>query len=385
MKIANLIASIAVAFTFELKFSEALAATVITATVPLKLVPIGNEQYKVGINVRLGGGPPKLYTFDTGSSGFYAAYNRQWWPHFKLLTRRPYYQSYGDGVVFESLAVKTAIGIPSNRGVLKSKVEMGLIADAWGGQFGPPGNSTWIPDIEKGNAPLFHNFYGDFGSGLRQVGGLFAILPQLPGNLSSGFAVQLGCRDPTNHELKPVQKLMVGLTPKLRSGAASWVPMQKGEADQHFPNGNPTYAQALLAPQFSLSSSDKPSYVFATDAILDTGAPTTSIHAASDITIPEAYLESPTLDNTRIQTGNTWAVTAEGTQPNHDFSLGLITGEEPGVNEINVQKETKDKSEVNLGLIPFFLNDVIFDIERGLVGFAPSCSLGSSANTNIGP
>jgi hypothetical protein len=381
MKITHLIASIAVALTFDVNLPEALAANVRTATVPLKLIPIGNEQYKVGINIRLGGGPPKLYTFDTGSSGFYAAYNRQWWPHFKLLTRRPYNQSYGDSVVFESLAVQTAIGIPSNRGVLKAKVEVGLIADAWGGQLGTPGNSTWIPDIEKGNAPLFNNFYGDFGSGLRQVGGLFAVLPQLPGNLSSGFVVQLGCRDPSTHERKPVQKLMIGLIPKLRSGATSWVPMQKGQGHQSFPNGNPTYAQALLASQFSLSSSDKPSYAFATDAILDTGAPTTSIHAASDITIPDEYLVSPTRDNTHIQTGNTWTVTAEGTQTDHGFSLNLITGETPGVNEINVQKETtaSAKSEVNLGLIPFFLNDVIFDIQRGLVGFAPSCSLGSSA------
>jgi hypothetical protein len=44
MKITHLIASIAVALTFDVNLPEALAANVRTATVPLKLVPIGNEQ-----------------------------------------------------------------------------------------------------------------------------------------------------------------------------------------------------------------------------------------------------------------------------------------------------------------------------------------------------
>ena len=50
-----------------------------TVTVPLKIVNIGDESvkvYKIGIELRLGGGEPRLYTFDTGSSGFYAARNR---------------------------------------------------------------------------------------------------------------------------------------------------------------------------------------------------------------------------------------------------------------------------------------------------------------------
>ena len=369
--------STAVVLTLCFHSPEAAFAKRKTATVPLTLVPIGQEQYKVGINIRLGGGRPKLYTFDTGSSGFYAAYNRQWWPNFKLQTEPPYNQSYGDGVVFESLKVLTTIKIPSNGGALKANVKVGLIADAWGGQLGSPGSSTWFPDVQAGKPPLFNSFYGDFGSGLKEVGGLFAVLPQLPGNLSSGFAVQLGCRDPATQQLEPHQKLMIGLTDKIRSSATSWVPMQKGDPNQKFPNGNPTYAQALLGSRFSLSSSDKMPYAFATDAILDTGAPTTNIHAAGDLKIPDDYLESKTQPDTRIGQGNTWNVTAAGTRVDTGFSLSLITGDTPGIDEITVSRDPgHTKSEVNLGLIPFFRYDVIFDIDRGLVGFAPSCSLG---------
>ena len=46
-------------------------------TIPLKVVQIPGVGTKVGIEVSLGGGAPRLYTFDTGSSGFYAAYNRR--------------------------------------------------------------------------------------------------------------------------------------------------------------------------------------------------------------------------------------------------------------------------------------------------------------------
>ena len=49
-----------------------------TATVPLHIVDIGGGQTKIGIEIALGGGSPRLYTFDTGSSGFYAAFNRDW-------------------------------------------------------------------------------------------------------------------------------------------------------------------------------------------------------------------------------------------------------------------------------------------------------------------
>jgi hypothetical protein len=374
MTLRYLVVFTAVVCTFGLDLSDA-AAKRKTVDVPLELVPIGHEQYKVGINIRLGGGPPKLYTFDTGSSGFYAAYNGKWWPHLTLQTKPPYQQSYGDDVVFESLTVRTTVGIRSNRGMVKAKVDVGLIADAWGGQLGPSGSSSWFPDVEAGNPPLFGNFYGDFGSGLREVGGLFAVLPQLRGNLSSGFAVQLGCRNPSTQKLEPQQKLIIGLTNKVRAGATSWVPMQKGDNRARFPNGNPTYAQALLASRFSLSSSDKPPYAFAADAILDTGAPTTAIHAGRDITIPEDYLES-TRAETRVAQGNTWSVTAEGTRVDNGFSLGLITGDTPGVDQIDVTKDPDaTKSEVNLGLIPYFRHDVIFDVERGLVGFAPRCSL----------
>ncbi len=79
-----------------------------TATVPLRIVPLDSGELKIGIEVRLGGGPRRLYTFDTGSSGFYAAYNQGWWPSFQRVEYPPpagapcppVEQKYGSGVVF---------------------------------------------------------------------------------------------------------------------------------------------------------------------------------------------------------------------------------------------------------------------------------------------
>jgi len=128
--------------------------------------------------------------------------------------------------------------------------------------------------------------------------------------------------------------------------------------------------------RFRLSGGDKTPYAFVTNAILDTGAPTTNIPEASSIAIPEDYLESGTRPNTRIAPGNIRSVVADGTEVDDAFRLDLVTGHTPGVDEITVSQDAdKAMSAVNLGLVPFFRHDVIFDVERGLVGFAPSCSL----------
>lgn len=345
-----------------------------TAVVPLHLVPIAGDQLKVGIEISLAGGEPRLYTFDTGSSGFYAASNPVWWPSFTPVNGAPIKQMYGDGAIFESVPVRTSVGILTTEGVLEAEVEMAKIDDAYGGPLGPQSESTWLDDVAAGRPPLFGKFFGDFGSGLREAKGLFAVLPQLPGNLSSGFVVSLGCRGSAE------AFLFLGLTEEMRARVTSWVPMLGAGEAPPFPGGRPTYAQQLIAGDF-LIRRGATSYDFSTDAILDTGAPTTSIHEGKDLEVPDALLEK---SRTRVRPGSVFRVAADGSDDDDGFELGLITGHVPGRNEINVKKkdrmddgdEPDDGPLVNLGLIPFLRHDVMFDVERGLVGFAPCRSGG---------
>lgn len=226
---------------------------------------------------------------------------------------------------------------------------------------------TWLEDVAAGRPPLYGHFYGDFGSGLREKNGLFAVLPQLPGNLSSGFAVQLGC-----WRSKPTLEL--GLTEALRSRVTSWVPMQGGGQSRPLPHsGRPTYGQKLLAAEFLLRRGGI-TYAFLSEAILDTGGPTTNIHEHDSLRIPEALLDSAD-DTTQVRPGALFWVTAEGTDVDGGFELKLLTGRVPGFNRIDVTRSQDGEAYVNLGLIPFLRNDVVFDVERGLVGFVPRCSL----------
>jgi hypothetical protein len=346
-----------------------------TAVVPLHLVAIEGGQLKVGIEISLGGGAPQLYTFDTGSSGFYAAYNPSWWPSFTSAGGGTIHQEYGDGVMFESERVRTVVGIATSAGEIEADVEMAMITDAWGGPLGEKSESTWLDDVAAGKPPLFGNFFGDFGSGLREVNGLFAILPQLPGNLSSGFVVSLSCRG------RSEARLVLGLTEESRSRITAWVPMLGAGEGPPFPGGRPTYAQKLLAPDFSVGRG-RMSYRFSTEAILDTGGPTTSIHETEDLRVPDAFLERPELP-TRVRSGVSFRAIAEGAGEDDDFHLQLVTGRVPGIKEIQVVESTEQEF-VNLGLIPFLRHDVVFDVERGLVGFAP-CHSGGVRPTAVRP
>lgn len=337
-----------------------------TAIVPLRIVPIEGGQLKVGIEISLGGGAPQLYTFDTGSSGFYAAYDPSWWPSFTRVGDGTIDQSYGDDVQFRSERVLTTVAIASDAGALEAEVEMAQIEEAWGGPLGPREESTWTDDVAAGKPPLFGAFYGDFGSGLVDKNGLFAILPQLPGNLSSGFAVRLTCG------ARYAPTVLVGLTDAVRSRVTAWVPMRGRNEERTFPgSGWPTYAQRLIAVDFGLRRGPL-SYPFASDSILDTGGPTTTVHEHGDLKIPEALLTSP--DGEQVRSGTRFRATAAGIDPQNDFTLDLVTGSVPGINRIDVTRANPEPF-VNLGLIPFLRHDVVFDLERGLVGFAP-CSRG---------
>ena len=54
-----------------------------TILVPLYYLTIPSGESKLGIYASLGGGTPKIFEFDTGGWGFYAAYatnnNSPWW------------------------------------------------------------------------------------------------------------------------------------------------------------------------------------------------------------------------------------------------------------------------------------------------------------------
>lgn len=343
-----------------------------SVTIPLKVVTIPGVGVKVGIEVGLGGGPPRLYTFDTGSSGMYAAYNAAWWPALTQLGGPTIPQSYGSGLQLQANRVSTLVTIPTDQGPISYTAEVGQITQASGTSDG----EQWLANVAAGKPPLYGMFFGDFGSGLtKPTEGLFAVLPQLPGNLSSGFSVQLGCGGGG-----PASKVVVGLTDPIRSRVTSWVKMEKLEGGPPFPNSNyPTYRQAVFKGHFSLAIPGT-HYDFVVPAILDTGGGTTNLHQQPPFVVPDPLVLQPGATNTRVVSGAQFRVTAPGTLGTSGFDMGFITGNASTIDEVNVSqpKSATTIAEVNLGLIPFFRYDVVFDVQNGNVGFAP-CTAATSA------
>lgn len=352
--------------------APATGATPESVTIPLKVVNIPGVGVKVGIEVGLGGGPPRLYTFDTGSSGMYAAYNAAWWPSLQQLGGPPIPQSYGSGLQLSANRVSTLVTLATDQGPISYTAEVGQITQASGTSDG----EQWLANVAAGKPPLYGMFFGDFGSGLtKPTEGLFAVLPQLPGNLSSGFAVQLGCGGGS-----PESKVVVGLTTPIRSRVTSWVKMEKLQNGPPFPNSNyPTFKQAVFNGHFSLAIPGT-QYDFVLPAILDTGGGTTNLHQQPPFVVPDPLVLQPGATSTRVVPGAQFRVTAPGTLGTGGFDMGFVTGSTSTIDEVNVSqpKSATTIAEVNLALNPFFRYDVVFDVQNGNVGFAP-CTAAASA------
>jgi hypothetical protein len=336
-------------------------------TIPLQVLKIDGVGTKVGIRIGLGGGEPKLYTFDTGSSGLYAAYNPAWWPSFTPLGGPPIPQSYGSNLTLTANGVSTLLTIPTDSGELRVTADVGQITSAGGNKYG----EEWMANVAAGKPPLYENFYGDFGTGLaKPAEGLFAVLPQLPGNLSTGFTVQLGCDGGG-----PESKVIVGLTKAITDRVTSWVPMQAELNAPPFPNsGQPSYKQALFDGNYTLVRGGN-SFAFKLQSILDTGGGTTDVHQTESLSVPDAFL-----NGSLVLPGTQFTVTAQGTKADNGWTMSFVTGTTASIDRVTVSTAQPPKPgkqavpEVNLALQPFFRYDVVFDVAGGQVGFAPCTS-----------
>lgn len=330
-----------------------------SVSVPLHVLQVEGEERKIGIEVSLGGGPPRLYELDTGGSGFYAAYDAASWPTYEPLPGGEIVEQYGSGVEFHAQRVATTVAIPSDHGDVTADVHVARITEAFGGPLGPRDASTWQRDVDAGIGPLYGHFFGNFGGDLRSRNGLASVLPQLPGNLSSGFVVELGCERPSG------PRLVIGLTDAIRARFTSRVAMQPGDGTTFPHSGLPTYAQHLLHVDFRLARGDAVQ-TFRAGALLDTGGPTTHIYQGDRLRLDGALLDE---DGHLVRPGIEVEIRAAGVDGGAGLDLDFRAGEVPGRDRVEVADDGGD--DVNLGLIPFFRSDVMFDVQNGVVGFAP--------------
>jgi len=329
-------------------------------TIPLQRVTNKHGEPRLHIMVSLGGGPKVPYLFDTGGSGFFSAASASAWPTQSMQIVSPAAQNppqvYGDGVHLAYDEVTTSIDI--GLGFPINNVVIAHIVEAWGGHFGERGTTNWKAGSDAAGEFSEGNF-GNFGADLRSGTGLFSVLPQLPGNLSSGFIVRTGGINGESPQL------VIGLTDELRNEFPIKVKMNPGTG-QTFPNSNLNlYAQSLVTGNFSLQKGAQ-QVNFTAGTILDTGAPTTHLFLPGGIEVPQDFYQG-----NRAATGISVGMAVQSSAQAPQSLLDFPAGEQVGVDYVSMSRTEEQVPMVNSGITIFFRYDVMFDLQNGVVGFKP--------------
>ncbi|MFM7593653.1 MAG: hypothetical protein ACKO85_17850, partial [Isosphaeraceae bacterium] len=236
--------------------------------IPLELVNIKtkqNPEYKLGIYVGLGGGPPKLYEFDTGGKGFWAAYstknpNSGWGGDFTTVETKTLTNTYSSGNSYIADLVSTSVKLygAGENGAAPTPVDLPALQNVNVAQISKFTNTTkpatqvaWNKALKAGTPPLFGKFYGDFGAALAPVtssGGtnIFSVLPQIqiPG-LDVGYTVHVGTF-PGDHQ----PYLLIGVDGSAPSGTTELAMNLNTQPDTGTPaafpgTGVPAYSEQV--------------------------------------------------------------------------------------------------------------------------------------------
>lgn len=350
-----------------------------TVTIPLAVFNVAQEgdtspTWKLGIHVGLGGGAPQLYEFDTGGVGFFAAQNNNangWWAASSYNVVNPgqtFTATYSSGIEYTAQLVTTEVAIygsaaPSATPVAVVNANVGQIVTATSGSSGNTRMMNWAGyEANQDTPPVWEHFYGDFGANLSPYAGsnffINTILPQLPGNLSSGFIVSVG------DYAAPNPTLQLGLTDADRASFPIQIPLLGADPALPYPgSGYPSYGFFQTWGYFSLGLNGL-TQTAPTEVILDTGAPSMTIRTGSSLVVDANFL-----NGSAIQSGTAFSLTSG------PWTLDFTADTQTGLNAIAAAPSVNAQNYagyINTGLNAFFTYDVMFDVERGMIGFRPA-------------
>lgn len=381
------------------------AQSVAPVTVPLHPVFVPGTGFKLGIQAGFTPDPAdlRLYEFDTGGPGLWAAYSpsaeggAQWWPASQPVPPgTPVSIAYASGNRYQAVPVTTSLYLA---GAAPGEVAASLTATV--AQIRSAGGSklkSWQQELESGTAPLYGNFYGDFGADLDThpmpgyAEGLRSVLLQMPDGRGNGFVVEVGAY-PAQPGAPVAASLQVGLSAADLSGAVGVLPLAQGEKGLTaqgvlYLDGTPVNAPAPGAP--AGSAAPQPTAV-----LFDTGAPSTHVWTGTVVS-QETLLQV---------SGATADPHGKGTLP-PGIALRLVygdvtildftTGAETGKNLVTFSPAKSNPADpqpqgggaepqgyVNTGLNAFFGNRLLFypGGGSGFISISPAAAGGGPSGT----
>jgi len=188
-----------------------------------------------------------MYEFDTGGTGFMAGYDPVVWPGIDP-SGPPVDANYTSGNFYDAVAVDAVVTLGRGAAAVSTAVPVQVGAILSGGNV----NTGASFDFLGTTPPVEGSFFGDFGASFginrgSQPGVVVTnVLLQLPGNLSSGFVVELG-------PIGGPARLTVGLMPELRAQFPHAVALDRID-DVFYPtSGRQVFDQLAFAPTYTLS------------------------------------------------------------------------------------------------------------------------------------
>lgn len=356
-----------------------------TKSVPLHYLPyvsMDNQgkivvQVKYGIDVAMGDNPSQMYEFDTGGNSFFAGYNPTFWTNVPLTTDA-ITVTFSSGNTFSSVVAngKVTIGTGAQTVSTAEPIRVGAILAG----TNPDKGETFVftdPDAP----PIEGSFFGDFGASfdvfnIRETGQLMASpLLQLPGNLHTGFLVQLGPIGTTNPQLT------VGITDALRAQFPYGVPVSEASPPQTYPvSGYPVLNLFGISPTYYADGPDGKLPIGCDNAtscppiqtVIDSGAPSTSLRVTEGTPYEVDY--DPTTGKGQLQTGADLIAEFPTIQGRDPLTWVLTAGVNPSVDSVSYGGSSAATSgeNVNTGLNFYNNFDVMFDAQQQVIWLRPN-------------
>lgn len=355
----------------------AAAQSVITNTVhvPLHYRTIQSGGSKLGIFASLGGGTPKIFEFDTGGAGFYAAYasadtsKSPWWGANFTATGQSATNTYDSGIQYQGSVVATAVSIYADHlspAPLITTASNTIVGQMISITNTNGGSALWTPSGEgtPGTPPIDGAFYGDFGMSLAYAdSGIVNLVMQLSfsNGIIPGFRVRAHGGSP---------HLQIGLTAADTSSASAFYfsmnPSTNAPPGATFSNsGAPFYSPQVFNANMSISNGVT-NFTANLGITADTGA-TTTIHNADLGGIPEALYTMNTNGKGHLVPGADFGLsgmTLGGT--NAGFFQSVTTNGQVTIQDNNPGNTT---FYLNSGIELFQQYDVIYNLQDGQIGF----------------
>ncbi|MDF2690233.1 MAG: hypothetical protein K0S29_88 [Gammaproteobacteria bacterium] len=309
-----------------------------TTTVPLQVIHVSGNNYKIGITVSVAGGPPTLLTFDTGGEGLHI-FASQVGNMNLTYTNKHAKSAYTSGLVYEGTIAYAPVTIG---GISTQPIPVLVIQKVYCMKTKPNCNA---PSDPNNPSPVLGRFYGELGAGMAVEAstGLYTPFRAMPGNLGTGYIVQGLNKDGSG-------QLVLGLT---QDNTAGFNTVQLNQVGT-YPDGKPVFDDKGLMVNYTIgnfSETVRTAFDTGGDAVVNVWTNNTENLA--------------TTNNKMVRVRQQFTATLPG-----GFNWSFTTGKDRGVNTVVVAAPKGNKGEeVNTGISFFLAYDVMFNFQDGQLGF----------------